>query len=921
MLYEELLDTSRLRILHLEDDAADAELIHQALKADTRPARVERVATRAAFEAALRSGEFDLVLSDYSLPGFDGPAALAIARSLAPDVPFIIVSGAVNEDTAVRLMRSGATDYVFKDRLRRLGPAIHQAMREARERTARREAERLMQLQVERMALLAEAAQRFAEAGPAYPAVLSVVVRHVADLLGDACTLRLRSEDEQWLTVAADWHPNPDTLAFLHSLAARPVPAEGPSIVSRVLSTGHPQLVPVVAAADVHQLISEAWWPYWERCGAHSLLAVPLRSRQRVIGVLVATRDETPASYTEDDQHLLSGLADRAALTIENARLYEAAQTAWGAAQVAAERAAQLQEITALLAAALTPDQVGNIIVNEGAAVLGTNTATLQLLSPNGDLLRVVNASRSHPLVQARRRTIHMSEPMPSADVVRTGKARWFPSQADVVARYPGMAEGRLVTGFEALAVLPMTVENRPIGTLAINFPQERTFSHEEQAFMLTLAGLCAQALERARLYAAEATARDNAEQAVERTARLQQVTAALAKALTPRQVTAVVIEHGVAASSAAAGLVALVDREAGTLMVEHAAGYSQAALEEFGTIPLEAPIPMAEVARSGEAVWIESAADLASRYPLVAAAHSALGHGAAAAVPVSLARETAAVLVLSFAGPRTFDAQEKALILALAQQCAQALERARLYVEVQEHAAGLEQRVRERTEQLRALTARLESLREDERSRIAREVHDELGGAMTAIKMDLSRLGRRGPGVEGDPAEAERAEALAGTMRLIDDTIQTVRRIATDLRPALLDDFGLVAAVEWQLQEFGRRTGIRCEAELEVETVDLDSQTATALFRVIQETLTNVARHAEATLVTLRLERRPDCLVLSVRDNGSGFRPEELARKNTLGMAGMRERVFAIAGELDIQSAPGKGTTVTVIVPGPTQA
>jgi signal transduction histidine kinase len=294
-----------------------------------------------------------------------------------------------------------------------------------------------------------------------------------------------------------------------------------------------------------------------------------------------------------------------------------------------------------------------------------------------------------------------------------------------------------------------------------------------------------------------------------------------------------------------------------------------------------------------------------------VAATHLEAGLGAGAAVPIALAGQTAGVLSLSFAGQRTFDAQEKALILALTQQCAQALERARLFAEARQLNQALEQRVRERTEALRGLTVRLESLREDERTRIAREVHDELGGAMTAIKMDLSRLARRAA-VSGSDVP----EALAGTISLIDDTIQTVRRIATDLRPALLDDFGLVAAIEWQAQEFSRRTGIECILALEGEAVELEQQSATALFRVFQETLTNVARHADATRVLVRLVQRPDVLVLSLRDDGRGFNVSELVGGPSLGLAGMRERVFSIAGQLDIQSMPGEGTTVTVTLP-----
>jgi signal transduction histidine kinase len=205
----------------------------------------------------------------------------------------------------------------------------------------------------------------------------------------------------------------------------------------------------------------------------------------------------------------------------------------------------------------------------------------------------------------------------------------------------------------------------------------------------------------------------------------------------------------------------------------------------------------------------------------------------------------------------------------------------------------------------------RLESLREEERARIAREVHDELGGALTAIKMDLSRLARRAA-----PHGSDLPEALSVTSSLIDNTIQTVRRIATDLRPALLDDFGVLAAIEWQAQEFTRRTGIECVLEFEADELELNDQAATALFRIFQETLTNVARHADATEVRVALAREPASLVLSMRDNGQGFKVDEAARSPSLGLAGMRERVFSVAGELDIQSTPGEGTTVTVTIP-----
>jgi signal transduction histidine kinase len=414
-----------------------------------------------------------------------------------------------------------------------------------------------------------------------------------------------------------------------------------------------------------------------------------------------------------------------------------------------------------------------------------------------------------------------------------------------------------------------------------------------------------------AAAYRAEQQARDIAERALDRTARLQAVASGLSQLLSPDRVAQVVIEQGVVALGASAGAVAVLNGNLGALDVIGASGYSPNALEPHRRVGLDAPLPVAEAARTGQAVWLESTRDWQARYPQAMPAHRAAGTEAAAAVPIMADRGVVGVLALSFAQPRGFASEEQAFVLALSQHCAQALERARLYAEAQEAAAALEGRVRERTEQLRALTLRLESLREDERSRIAREVHDELGGALTAIKMDISRL--QTPVLRAAP---ELQPQLQSLLALVDASVQTVRRIATDLRPALLDDFGLAAAVEWLLQEYQRRTGIECEARLAPEAAALDPATATALFRVLQEALTNVSRHAQATRVEVSLNKQAEALVLTVRDNGRGFEPAEAARRPSLGLVGMRERVFAIGGHLEIESAPGGGSTVRVTLP-----
>ena len=213
--------------------------------------------------------------------------------------------------------------------------------------------------------------------------------------------------------------------------------------------------------------------------------------------------------------------------------------------------------------------------------------------------------------------------------------------------------------------------------------------------------------------------------------------------------------------------------------------------------------------------------------------------------------------------------------------------------------------------EQLRHLTARVQDLREQERARIAREIHDDLGGSLTSLKMDLHQI-RKDVG----PDSPQLASKFHNLSLSIDQIIQGVRRIATDLRPAMLDDLGLAATIEWQLQEFEQRSGIRSRLRLTAADLPLAPETATALFRVFQEALTNVARHAQATQVEVTLQEQPDQLLLEVCDNGRGIRPAELKNGKSLGLVSMRERVQLLSGELKISGSVDQGTTVFVKIP-----
>jgi signal transduction histidine kinase len=230
-------------------------------------------------------------------------------------------------------------------------------------------------------------------------------------------------------------------------------------------------------------------------------------------------------------------------------------------------------------------------------------------------------------------------------------------------------------------------------------------------------------------------------------------------------------------------------------------------------------------------------------------------------------------------------------------------------------HVAGIAIERRQLDERLRALTGRIEAVREEERTAMAREIHDVLGQSLTVLKMDVAWLNRRQPGVDRDGVLEGRLSAMS---KMIDEVINQVRRIATQLRPGVLDDLGLAAAIEWQTRDFSQRSGLDCSFACNVAEARFERELSTALFRILQETLTNVARHAHAQRVDVSLLEGEGHLRLQVRDDGAGMSPDATARRGSLGLLGMRERAQRLGGTLAVTSAPGAGTLILVDVPLP---
>jgi len=245
-------------------------------------------------------------------------------------------------------------------------------------------------------------------------------------------------------------------------------------------------------------------------------------------------------------------------------------------------------------------------------------------------------------------------------------------------------------------------------------------------------------------------------------------------------------------------------------------------------------------------------------------------------------------------------------------QRTAELLTANRLMKKMLDEGKRAEETISKSRERLRNLSARLQSLLEEERTRISREIHDELGQALTALKIDLS-LTRRNL-VSG--GHAEQSAKVHENEHAVNRIIRTVRKIATDLRPGVLDELGVVAAIEWMSKEFQKRTGIGCKVAIQGVDKISDTVRATAIFRIVQEALTNVMRHAAASQVNVSLKKKDHTLIVEVSDNGIGITEGRSAGPKSFGLIGIRERVRLLGGEVVIRGKPGEGTSVRVTLP-----
>ena len=1088
-----------IRILHLEDDPADAELVQATLLAEGLAVITQVVLTREDYQAALQPGRLDLILADFSLPRFDGLTALALAKQTVPDVPFIFVTGKLDEEQAIETLKNGAIDYVYKNRLTRMAPAVRRALREADERQARQRAQAAVQSEREwlrvtlasigdsviatdtdgRITLLNTMAEKLT--GWTQAEAVQCTIDQVFHIV-DEQSRPLESPVTRVLRDGANTSLTEHTLLITRDGRALPIDDSGAPIRDdagrllgvvlvfrditerrqaelarheaearfQIMANTAPVMIWMADTNGASDFFNKAWLTFTGRTLEQELgqgwaEGIHPEDRERVLETFqtnllarlpfemeyrLRRADGTYRWVVDFSVPRFTADGTFAGFIGSCVDIHDRKTTA-NALEARASQQAVVAELGQAALAGLPLPELMQTAAERVAATCAVEFCKILELEPDGQTMRLVAGVGWHDgLVGTALITAAESQ----AGFTLASDVPVIVTDLRSETRFQGpklLLDHNVVSG---LSVIIRGLE-RPFGVLGAHTTQARGFTLEDASFLQTVANVLGEAVARHRAETALRTLTVRLDRALAEAELLNTIASHTSGEADLGRLLTTTLNHLRRVVAFTGGSIALVEEEA--LVIRAAAGpfadqargqrlqrgdgpswrviqtgqpflagdlqssglaattpiraylavplvwreqifgllevdstepdafalSDESLLQRVATV-LSGSIQLAELHSLLEQRVLERTAELRAANEKLRASEHLLAEAQAIAELGSWQWDILANTVTwseelyriygqapgSFEGtyesflasvhphdrpmvhgvinqafhdhqPFTFDHRiirpdgtERTLhargeVTVDASGQPRTMTGVALDITVRKE---IEDELRTSREELRRLSSHLEAAREEERTRIAREIHDELGGAMTSLKMDISRLQRNAASMTPELLQ-ERTTAMT---QLINDTIKTVRRIATELRPGVLDDLGLVAAIEWQLQEFGSRSGIECDLDMRVEEVALDAHRSTAIFRVFQETLTNVARHAEASRVEVSLEDEAQHLVLRVKDNGRGISQHELAGARSLGLLGMRERVRLLAGELNIQGAPGQGTLVLVRIP-----
>ncbi len=749
--------------------------------------------------------------------------------------------------------------------------------------------------------MLAEAGQILASSLD-YKERLSQVAWLAVPHLADWCAVTLIEEDGVTVHNMAVAHVDPAKLALALEMQQRyPARPEELAKQDRPWQHGQSELYPEITDAMLEAAAQDAeHYQFLRDVQMRSAIVAPLVTRERVLGFILFVWAESGNRYDQQDVALAEELARRAAIAVEIAFAYEAEQQARQSAEQVAVRIAALQVITAKFAEALTPAQVAEVILNHALAMVGASGGAVVLLNSDQTEFEIAGAVGYPAEIISQWQRFPNAADIPLGDVIRSGQPLFLESREAGAALYPALAE-TIKINHEGWIMVPLMGENNPLGTLSFSFAEAREFSPEEQTFILTLARQCAQALERAHLYEAEQQARQIAEQAAERTAALQRITAAFSRALTPAQVATVVIEHAVMALGAKGGAVALLDESGTTLETIDFVGYPAEMAEKWRTYPITTSAPVPDAVRNGKPVFIESIEALTTHYPELAL-HRPVSYPALTAIPLMLEDRVLGGMGLSFDEPQPFTPEDRAFMWAIGQQCAQALERARLY--------EVEQQARLEAEASQQRLALLAEMRE--RNRLAQELHDTVAQALGYLNIKIAMTHTLLLSHHTEAAEAN----LQELKQVIGETYTDVREEIFNLRSKVLAGMDFMEVLERYIDKYRRfyKLEIQVVKEADPALFEFSAEVTSQLVRTIQEALINVRKHAHVNSAVIRLGQENGEVLISIEDQGRGFDLEKTKEKtSSFGLQIMRERVESVGGSLEVQTAPGQGTRISL--------
>jgi PAS domain S-box-containing protein len=786
-----------------------------------------------------------------------------------------------------------------------------------------------------RAAFLAEASRLLA-GSLEYRSTLANLAEASVPGLGDWCAVDMLADpaSEAWppevhrLAVA---HQDPAKVAWARELeTTAPQDWSAPTGLPQVLRSGRPEFYPeiteemLLAAARSDEELA-----LLREIGFAAYICVPLLARGRVLGALTLCTTESGRHYDAADLALAEELAHRAAVAVDNARLYAAEQAARAGAERAAERVARLQRVTAALSGAVSPERVARVVAEEGAEALGAVAGVLARLDEEGAALEVVHSPVCPPEPMERFRSFPVAAPLPLSDAVRERRPVYVSSEAERRALYPELAATYPVTPQQAWANLPLAVDGRTLGGMALGFAGPRAFDEAERAFIDLLAQQVAQALDRSRLYEAERRARARAEAEARWSATLERVSSLLASSLDFRET----VRHvGEVLVPELADLAQVYLLEGGRLARAASTCGDPArqplvdALDRRAGLRLDTELPQAVAIRTGEPQLIPRVDDDGYRRIAEDEEHLRLlrGIGTRSVVVLPLLARGAPIGALSlgrFDPERAFRREDLGLAGELARRVALGLDNARLF--------DAEQRAR--TEAEAASRAKSEFL-----AVMSHELRTPLNAVLGYL--DLLDAGVAGPLTPEQGRYLDRVTASGKHLLGLIEEVLTFSRLEAD-REVAAPETVRAAEVARQAAELveplarARGLGFRVETE---GAADVEVRTDPGKLRqVLVNLLGNAVKFTDAGEVVLSASPAPDgtAVRFAVRDTGIGI-PAEAREKifepfwqaaqgmtrrvggTGLGLAVARELARLLGGELTVESEPGAGSVFTVAIP-----